>query len=120
MAITEQETWKAVAKCTVMKIHGQPTNQDINLLDNELTPIASSFPSELGGGLHGHAGLIKNMADYALFALDTPFIVPANPGHSQGSIPAAQCMQWEAERKALITKVQTCVGVGKGQNDLIL
>ncbi len=31
-----------------MKIHGQPTNQDIDHLDDELTAIASSFPSELG------------------------------------------------------------------------
>ncbi len=50
------ETCKAVAECTVTKIHGQPTNQDIDILDDELTAIASSFSSELGGGLHGHAG----------------------------------------------------------------
>jgi hypothetical protein len=53
MANPEQETRKAVAECTVTKIHGQPTNQDIDILDDELTAIASSFPSELGGGLHG-------------------------------------------------------------------
>ncbi len=60
---------KAVAKCTVTKIHGQPTNQDIDRLDEELTAIASSFPSELGGGLHGHTGLVKSIADYDAFAL---------------------------------------------------
>jgi hypothetical protein len=48
MINTEQDMRKAVAECTVAKIHGQPTNQDINHLDDELTAIASSFPSKLG------------------------------------------------------------------------
>ena len=121
MTITEQETWKAVVECTVTKIHGQPTNQDIDRLDNELTAIASSFPSELGGGVHGHAGLIKSAADYAIIAPGTPFNVPANPGHyPQGPIPAVQRAQREAEHKALVTQFQTCMGVSKGLKDLIL
>ncbi len=48
MTNPEQETQKAVAECTVTKIHGQPTNLDIDILDDELTAIASSFSSELG------------------------------------------------------------------------
>jgi hypothetical protein len=94
MTNLEQETRKAIAECTVTKIHGQPTNQDIDHLDYELTAIASSFPSKLGGGIHGHAGLVKNVADYKLFVPGTPFIVPANPGvYPLGNIPAAQCRQ---------------------------
>ena len=80
MTNLEQETRKAIAKCTVTKINGQPTNQDINGLDDELTAIVSSFPSKLGGGLHGHAGLVKNVTDYELFAQGTLFVVPANSG----------------------------------------
>ena len=80
MTNTEQETRKAVAKFPVTKVLGQPTNQDINLLDDELTAIASSFPTSLGGGLHGHAGLVKSIADYKLMVPGTLFIVPANPG----------------------------------------
>jgi hypothetical protein len=72
MTNLEQETRKAIAKCTVMKIHRQPTNQDIDHLDDELTAIASSFPPKLGGGIHGHAGLVKNVADYKLFAPGMP------------------------------------------------
>ncbi len=68
MTNTEQETQKAVAKFTVTKVLGQPTKQDINLLDNELTAIVSSFPTSLGGGLHRHAGLLKSVADYKLMA----------------------------------------------------
>ena len=121
MANPEQETRKSVAECTVTKIHGQPTNQDIDILDDELTAIASSFPSELGGGLHGHAGLVKNDADYEIFAPGTPFVVPANPGvYPLGNIPAAQRGQREAEHKALQTQFQTCIGASKGLKDLIL
>ena len=121
MTITEQEICKSVAECTVTKIMGQPTNQDLDLLDEELTAIASSFPSELGGGAHGHAGLVKSAADYAVFAPATPFNVPANPGHYPGGpIPAAQRAQREAEHKALVTQFQTCMGVIKGLKDLIL
>ena len=121
MTIIEQETQKAVVECTVTKIAGKPMNQDLNLLDKELTAIALSFPSELGGGSHGHAGLIKNAADYETFALGTPFNVLANPGHYRaGPIPAMQQAQREAKHKALITQFQTCMGVSKGLKDLIL
>jgi hypothetical protein len=115
MTNTEQDMRKAVAECTVTKIHGQPTNQDINRLDDELTAIASSFPSKLGGGLHGHTGLVKSIADYDAFVPGTPFVPPPNPGHyPQGNIPAAQRGQW------LIAQFLTCVGVSKGLKDLIL
>ena len=121
MTNTEQDAWKAVAECTVTKIQGQPTNQDIDLLDDELTAIAASFPSDLGGGLHGHAGLVKSDADYARFAPGTPFIVPPNPGfYPQGPIPAVQRAQREAEHKGLLAQFHTCVGVSKGLKDLIL
>ena len=121
MTITKQETWKAVAECAITKINGQPTYKDLDQLEDKLTMITSSFPSELGGGMHGHAGLIKSAADYANFAPSTPFIVPPNPGHyPAGPIPATQRTQQEAEHKALIVQFQTCVGVAKGLKDLIL
>jgi hypothetical protein len=121
MTNPEQEMRKAVAECTVTKIHGQLTNQDIDILDDELTTIASSFPSESGGGLHGHAGLVKSDADYEIFAPGTPFVVPANPGvYPLGIIPAAQRGQREVEHKALVMQFQTCIGASKGLKDLIL
>jgi hypothetical protein len=121
MTNLEQETQKAIAKFTVTKIHGQPTNQDIDHLDDELTAIVSSFPYKLGGGIHGYAGLVKNVADYKLFVLGMPFIVLANPGvYPLGNIPAAQCRQREAEHKALGAQFQTCLGASKGLKYLIL
>lgn len=121
MTNPEQETRKAVAECTVTKVHGQPTNRDIDRLEDELTAIASSFHSELGGGLHGHAGLIKSDADYDLIAPGTPFVFPSNPGvYPAGAMTTAQRPQREAEHKALIVQFQTCIGASKGLKDLIL
>jgi hypothetical protein len=72
--------------------------------------IASSFPTSLGGGSHGHAGLVKSVADYKLMAPGTLFIVPAIPGvYPAENIPAAQCGQQEAEYKELIQQFQMCV-----------
>ena len=120
MTNPEQDTRKAVAECAVTEVHGQPTNQDIDRLEDELIAIASNFHSELGGGLHGHAGLIKSAAAYDLLAPGTPFVFPANPGvYPQGNFPAAQRGQREAEHKALIAQFQTCVGASKGLKDLI-
>jgi hypothetical protein len=121
MTNPELEMWKAVAESTVTVIIGQPTNQDIDSLEDELMEIASNQHSDLGGGLHGHAGLLKSAAEYELMAPGTPFLFPANPGfYPQGNIPAAQCGQWEAEHKGLIAQFQTCVGARKGLKDLIL
>jgi hypothetical protein len=38
-----------------MKIHGQPTDQDITTLEKELIVSAASIPTGLGGENHGHA-----------------------------------------------------------------
>ena len=48
MTNPEQETRQAVKECAVTEVHGQPTNQDIDRLEEELIAIASNFHSELG------------------------------------------------------------------------
>jgi hypothetical protein len=39
-----------VRKETITKIHGQPTNQDLTLLETELIAILANIPTTLGGG----------------------------------------------------------------------
>jgi hypothetical protein len=120
MTNPELETRKVVAESAVTVISGQPTNQDLDRLEDELLEIASNVHSDLGGGLHGHAGLVRSAAEYELMP-GTPFLFPANPGfYPQGNIPAAQRNQREAEHKGLIAQFQTCVGASKGLKDLIL
>jgi hypothetical protein len=117
----EEETQKDVAKYKVTKVHGQPTNQDLDLLEDELLQIASSYYSELGGGSHRHASFLLSADDYKAMAPRTPFVVPANRGvYPAGVIPAAQRLQQEAKHKALIMQFQTCVGVAKGLRELIM
>ena len=121
MTNPEQETRQAVKECAVTEVHGQPTNQDIDRLEEELVAITSNFHSELGGGAHGHAGLLKSAADYELLVSGTPFVFPPNPGvYPQGNFPEAQRRQREAEHNALIKQFQTCVGASTGLKDRIL
>ena len=54
----QAETRDELRQESVTKIHGQPTDQDITTLERELITIAASIPTGLGGGNHGHAGLI--------------------------------------------------------------
>jgi hypothetical protein len=99
----EKETQKAIAECQVTKVHGQLTNQDLDLLEDKLLQIASLFYSKSGGSLHCHAGLLLSLADYNAIAPGMQFVVPANPGvYPAAVIPAAQRSQQEAEHKALI------------------
>ena len=58
-----------MAEREVLKVHGQPTNQDLDLLEDELLRIASSIYSELGGGANGHAGLLLSDVDYEAILL---------------------------------------------------
>ncbi len=73
------ETHEELRKELVTKIHGQPTDQDITTLEKELIAIAASIPSALGGGNHGHAGIIAEPAKYLTMA-GTAFTNPPHPG----------------------------------------
>ena len=61
------------------KIHGEPNYKSIRLLFNQVKANAASVPSNLGGGAHGHLGLVLTPAKYALVSA-VPFDWPAHPG----------------------------------------
>jgi hypothetical protein len=62
------KTRDELRKELVTKIHGQPMDHDISTLEKELVSIAASIPSGLGGGNHGHAGIIVKPAKYLTMA----------------------------------------------------
>ncbi len=64
------------------KIHGEPTFESIKLLHNQLKANANSVPSTLGGGAHGHLGLVLPPTLYNLIS-NTPFVRPAMPAPVQ-------------------------------------
>ncbi len=120
MVLVQSEIQKTVAERAVTKVNGQPTCNDLDLLDKELTAIAASIPTVLGGGLNGHAGMLLLDADYATIAPGTPFVSPANPGVYPIGVTAANCMQMETEHKEQIKVFETFTGVRMGLKDLIL
>ena len=66
--------WKQVTK-----IHGRPSFLQLRKLEKELTINASKVQSDLGGGMHGHLGMIKSPEDYTTIAPGQPYIFPAQP-----------------------------------------
>ena len=60
------------------KIHGPPLYETLTQLHNEVKANAASIPSTLGGGAHGHLGLVIPLAEYALLS-NFPYIRPLHP-----------------------------------------
>ena len=120
MVLLQSEVQKTVAERTVTKVHGQPTSNDLDILEEELIAIAASIPSALGGGMNGHAGMLLADADYATMAPGTPFVPPVNPGVYPAGVTAASRSRMEAEHKEQVKQFHTFVGVGMGLKDLLL
>ena len=111
-------------KETATKIHGQPTDHDVTLLEKELIAIAATIPSTLGGGNHGHAGLIVEPAKYLTMTGGTAFTQPGNPGiYPAGLAPNAAAgtrAREEAEHKELIAQYEIHKGVEQALKDIII
>ena len=103
-----------VRKETVTKIIGQPTNQDLTLLEKELIGILANIPTTLGGGGHGHAGIIMDPARY-LLTTGVNFVNPVNPGTYPAGVPnnvtQGARARAEAEHKELVKEYETFQGV---------
>ena len=54
----KQDIEKALKNGIVMKIDGQPTDEDLNQLEWELSALAVSIPTKNGGEMHGHVGML--------------------------------------------------------------
>jgi hypothetical protein len=61
------------------KIHGKPTYESLQNVLTELKANASSVPSTLGGGQHGHLGLILSEVRYNALPHTAPWVTPGNP-----------------------------------------
>jgi hypothetical protein len=75
----------------------EPTAAAVRLLRRELYANARSVPTTLGGGQHGHLGLIMPVADYATMSND-PYVLPAFPDIPDyaGAATPAERAEWEA------------------------
>ena len=61
------------------KIHGEPTYETLKAMKNQLKSNACSVTSDLGGGAHGHLGLLLTPTEYAITS-PTPYVRPVHPG----------------------------------------
>lgn len=119
----QQDTTEAkIAEKNVTKIHGQPTDRDLSLLKKELVKIVSKEATSLGGGKHGHVGLLMKEEDYIKISNGgVPFVTPSHPGHHPArlsSVAATREMQL-AKHKADVITYETCAGVINGVKELI-
>ena len=64
---------------TIPKITKEPDYESLKSLKDKIIANASSIQSDLGGGNHGHLGLVLSAAEYAN-ASAVPFVRPPNPG----------------------------------------
>ena len=64
---------------TLTKISGEPSLSTLMTLRNELKANAQSVDTNLGGGAHGHLGLVVPASVYNNIAPDTPYIKPRQP-----------------------------------------
>lgn len=62
-------------------IDGQPTNTSLQLLQRQLYTNARSVSSTLGGGNHGHLGMVMTNAAYTALT-GVIFIIPNHPGNA--------------------------------------
>ena len=70
---------------TLTAILNEPTAKDINLLRTEIYTNASSVPSTLGGGNHGHLGTVTDAAYY--LELSNQLLAFTAPGHPGPQVP---------------------------------
>ena len=121
MAIIQTEIRKTIAEFTVTKVNWQPTNINIDQLEEELIAVASSIPTSLGGGNNGHAGMLLSPVDYAILAPGpgAAFVAPNNPGVYPAGTTATNRAWLEAEHKEEVKQYQTYVGLGMGLKGLI-
>ena len=64
---------------TLPKIDGEPTYESINAIMQMLYANAATSPTTMGGGTHGHIGLIMKPALYRTLS-DVPYSIPVDPG----------------------------------------
>jgi hypothetical protein len=109
---------------TVTKIDGQPASNNLTNLEKELIAILEALPTTLGGGNHGHAGMIMETVAYTTMTGRTAFINPTNSGIYPVGLAlnalAGTRARAEAEHKELINQYEMYEGVRQGTKDLIL
>ncbi len=117
------DTREELRKEMVTKFFGQPKDGDLTTFEKELIAIAASIPTMLGGGNHGHAGIIVEPSKYLTMTGGTQFDPPANPGVYPAGLAinaaAGTHAREEATHKELVAQYKIFKGVEQGLKDII-
>ena len=79
MALTVDKILALFPNSALPKIHGEPTYETINDVVQHMYANAATVTCPLGGGQHGHIGLIMKPALYQTLSA-TAFVRPLDPG----------------------------------------
>ena len=99
---------------TLTPIEGEPAFLSLLLMKNQIKANVQSVPCTLGGGQHGHLGLIMTPLEYAMVS-NTPFITEPYPGaltFPAGTTALQSKVLQDAYEKRLAL-YNACVGVEK-------
>jgi hypothetical protein len=77
-ASTQDELIAGFPHSSLLKVTGEPTFEDLNVIRWILNTNAMSVASYEGGGRHGHLRIIMTNEEYFAIAVDV-FPVPKNP-----------------------------------------
>jgi hypothetical protein len=80
-ASTPDELIAGFPQSSLPKVTGEPTFEDLKVIRRLFNTDAMSVSSYVGGGRHGHLGIILTNEEYFGIAADI-FPVPENPGAS--------------------------------------
>ena len=61
------------------KVHDTPTYEVLKRIKDEIKANATNVQCDLGGGKHGHLGLVLDATEYATVST-TPYTRPVHPG----------------------------------------
>jgi hypothetical protein len=80
-ASTPDELIAGFPQSSLPKVTGEPTFEDLKVIQRLLNTNAMSVSSYIGGGRHGHLGIIMTNEEYFSITAHV-FPVPNNPGAS--------------------------------------
>ena len=94
------------------KIHGEPQFESLQTLKDQLKTNSQTVVSDLGGGAHGHLGLVLPADEYALVS-PVPYVFPVHPGAL--NIPAGtaqhEAIRLRDEHKERIRVYREALGI---------
>jgi hypothetical protein len=100
-ASTPDELIAGFPHSSLPKVTGEPTFEDLNVIRRLLNTNAMSASSYVGGGRHGHLGIIMMNEEYFSIAAEV-FPAPNNPGASAevvAGMPAAVITEMKLQRR---------------------